>query len=103
MVQNDMHNVISVGIDKLIMTNRALNITYSNTVADMSTYPYLLVGVENISGNLNGTNKTIDNAIGIMTPTNPKKIATQVFKDTCSLKNIADKATTNTGVSDAIL
>jgi len=70
MVQNDMHNVISVGIDKLIMTNRALNITYSNTVADMSTYPYLLVGVENIAGNLNGTNKTIDNAIGIMTHNN---------------------------------
>ena len=39
----------------------------------------------------------------IKTPTNPIKIAIQVFKETCSLKIIADKATTNTGVKDAIL
>ena len=39
----------------------------------------------------------------IKTPIKPIKIATHVLKETCSLKIIADKATTKTGVSDAIL
>ena len=39
----------------------------------------------------------------ISTPIKPIKMATHVLKETCSLKIIADKATTKTGVSDAIL
>ena len=37
------------------------------------------------------------------TPIKPTKIATHVFKETCSLNIIADSATTNTGVKEAIL
>ena len=37
------------------------------------------------------------------TPTNPIKIAIHIFKETCSRNISADKATTKTGVSDAIL
>ena len=36
------------------------------------------------------------------TPKKPTNIAIQVLKLTCSFKIIADKATTNTGVKDAI-
>ena len=36
------------------------------------------------------------------TPKKPANIAIQVLKLTCSFKIIADKATTNTGVKDAI-
>ena len=39
----------------------------------------------------------------IKTPKKPIKIANQVFRDTYSLNIIADKATTSTGVSAAIL
>ena len=39
----------------------------------------------------------------ISTPKKPIKIATHVFNETCSLKIIADNATTKTGVRDAIL
>ena len=38
----------------------------------------------------------------IKTPRKPTKIAIHVFKFTCSLNIIADKATTIIGVSDAI-
>ena len=50
-----------------------------------------------------GSNIDNPGLIIISTPINPINIAIQVFKDTYSLNNIADKATTNTGVSEAIL
>ena len=39
----------------------------------------------------------------ISTPIKPTKIAIHVFKETCSLNIMADKATTKTGVREAIL
>ena len=39
----------------------------------------------------------------ISTPIKPIKIAIHVFKETCYLKIIADKATTKTGVKEAML
>ena len=39
----------------------------------------------------------------ISTPIKPTKIAIHVFKETCSLKIMADKATTKTGVKEAML
>ena len=54
---------------------------------------------------INDLGSKIDNPglIIISTPIKPIKIAIHVFKETCSLNIIADKATTKTGVSDAIL
>ena len=39
----------------------------------------------------------------ISTPIKPTKIAIHVFKETCSLNIMADKATTKTGVKEAML
>ena len=50
-----------------------------------------------------GSNKDNPGLIIINTPTKPTKIAIHVFRDTCSLSIIADKATTKTGVREAIL
>ena len=50
-----------------------------------------------------GSNIDSPGLITIKTPRKPMKIATQVFKDTYSLNIIADKETTITGASAAIL
>ena len=66
MVQNNFNNVISIGVDKLMINNRKLNVSYSNLAVDISEYPYLLVSSEDITENIHGTNKLLDKALGIM-------------------------------------
>lgn len=91
MVRNDLKNVVAIGADKLILSNRQITANYSNVSIDVSDYPYLLLSVENINDNLFGTNKYLDNALGIMTPLN---LLTKSFSE-CNyieLKNTTGKS-----------
>lgn len=64
-------NVISIGVDKLLINNTKIGINYSNASVDMTQYPYLLVSLDNIDHITYGSNKNLDNAIGVMSPQIP--------------------------------
>jgi len=67
-VNNEPRNIVSIGASKLIITNRPIEIGYSNSNTNISNTPYLLINVSNIDYATFGTNKLIDNSLGIMTP-----------------------------------
>jgi len=67
-VNNEPRNVVSIGASKLLITNRPIEIGYSTSNSNVSGTPYLLINVSNIDYTTFGTNKLIDNSIGIMTP-----------------------------------
>lgn len=70
-------NVVSVGVDKMIVSNRNIDISYSNVAAEFTRYPYLLLNVENIDYTTYGTNTKLEKSLGLMTPliTLPKSLA----------------------------
>lgn len=64
-------NVVSVGVDKMIVSNRNTTINYSNASAEFTRYPYLMLNVDNIDYTTYGTNTKIEKALGLMTPLIP--------------------------------
>jgi hypothetical protein len=67
-VNNEPRNIVSIGASKLLITNRPIEIGYSTSNSNVSCMPYLLINVSNIDYTTFGTNKLIDNSLGIMTP-----------------------------------
>lgn len=64
-------NIVSIGIDRMILDNRNMGLSYSNSFVNMTKIPYLIVNVDGINDVVSGTNSKIDNAIGFMTPAIP--------------------------------
>lgn len=62
------HNIISIGVSKLLFSARSLDVGYSSATASPENTPYLMVNVDNIDYVQYGTNKLIDNSIGLMVP-----------------------------------
>jgi hypothetical protein len=67
-VGHEPHNIISIGVFKLLFSARSLDVGYSSTTASPENIPYLMVNVNNIDYVQYGTNKLIDNSIGLMVP-----------------------------------
>ena len=71
-VSHDYKNVVSFSIDKIILSNRACIQTYNSNIAPrLNDNPYLTVSVKGIHYSSYGTNKTLNNTIGIYTPLIP--------------------------------
>ena len=66
MVNYKFKNVVSVGLERLIVDNRKFNIEYTDVNRDFADYPYLSVSVDNLDSLVYGTNETSSKAIGIM-------------------------------------
>ncbi len=61
-------NIISIGLDKLILDNRNHNIEYSSESINMLKYPYVLVNIgDRIDGNAYG-DEFVNSSIGQMIP-----------------------------------
>jgi hypothetical protein len=74
-INHEPHNIISIGINKLLTSARNIEVGYSNTVTNVENIPYLMVNVDNIDYVHFGTNKLIDNSIGLMVPYIPLPIS----------------------------
>ena len=71
MVNYKFKNVVSVGLERLIVDNRKFNIEYTDVNRDFADYPYLSVSVDNLDSLVYGTNETSSKAIGIMVAKTP--------------------------------
>ena len=71
MVNYKFKNVVSVGLERLILDNRKFNIEYTDVNRDFADYPYLSVSVDNLDSLVYGTNETSSKAIGIMVAKTP--------------------------------
>lgn len=87
-VNNEYHNIVSFSIDKIILSNRICIESYTgNTSPRLNSNPYLTVSIDNINLSSYGTNKTLNNTMGIFTPLIPlpvelSNIAYLEFKNT---------------------
>lgn len=71
-VSHDYKNVVSFSVDKIILPNRPCIQSYSSNVAPrLNDYPYLAMNVTGINFSSYGTNRTLNNTIGIFTPLIP--------------------------------
>jgi hypothetical protein len=71
-VSHDYKNVVSFSVEKIILPNRPCIQSYNSNVAPrLNDYPYLAVNVNGINFSSYGTNKTLNNTMGIFTPLMP--------------------------------
>lgn len=75
-VSQDYKNVVSFSVEKIILPNRPCIQSYSSNISPrLNDYPYLAVNVTGINFSSYGTNKTLNNTIGIFTPLFPLPIS----------------------------
>lgn len=67
-VNSEPKNIISIGVSKLMLSSRNLRIGYSTNLVSSENNAMILVLVDNIDYATYGTNKLIDNSLGLMTP-----------------------------------
>ena len=71
-VSHDYKNVVAFTVDKIILPNRPCIQSYNSNIAPrLNDYPYLAVNVNGINFSSYGTNKTLNNTMGIFTPLMP--------------------------------
>ena len=71
-VSHDYKNVVSFSVDKIIVTNRACHQSYNSNIAPrLNDNPYITLNIKGINFSSYGTNKTLNNTIGIYTPLIP--------------------------------
>jgi len=71
-VSQNYKNVIAFSIDKIILSNRVCNTSYTSNVSPrLNDNPYLAVSVAGINFSSYGTNRTLNETIGIYTPLIP--------------------------------
>jgi hypothetical protein len=65
-------NVISFSIDKIILPNRPCIQSYNSNISPrINDYPYIAINIEGINYSSYGTNKTLNNTVGVYTPLIP--------------------------------
>jgi hypothetical protein len=75
-VSQNYKNVIAFSIDKIILPNRPCMLTYESNVAPrLNDNPYLTVISKGINFSSYGTNKTLNETLGIYTPLIPLPIS----------------------------
>lgn len=71
-VSQNYKNVVAFSIDKIILPNRVCNLSYTSNVAPrLNDNPYLAVSVAGINFSSYGTNRTLNETLGIYTPLIP--------------------------------
>lgn len=71
-VSQNYKHVVAFSVDKIILPNRVCQVGYtSNLTARLNDNPYLAVVIQGINFSSYGTNKTLNETIGIYTPLIP--------------------------------
>lgn len=70
-VSMDYKNIISISLDTIISSNRLLDYNYnSNTYVRINDNPYLMASIDNLEFSGRGTNKKLNETMGIYIPFN---------------------------------
>ena len=91
-VSHDYKSVVAFSIDKIVLPNRPCIQSYNSNISPrLNDYPYLAINVGGINFSSYGTNKTLNNTIGIFTPLLPlpkslSEISYLEFKNTSTQK-----------------
>ena len=68
-------NVSSINLDKIVTSNRYFDYNYhSNTHVRINDNPYIITNIKNLEYSSKGTNKNLDNTLGIFMPLTPLSI-----------------------------
>lgn len=71
-VSQDYKNVVAFSVDKIILPNRISQVSYTSNLAPrLNDNPYLAVAIQGINFSSYGTNKTLNETLGIYTPLIP--------------------------------
>lgn len=71
-VSNEYKNVVAFSVDKIILPNRPCIQSYNSNISPrLNDYPYIALNIEGINFSSYGTNRTLNNTIGIFTPLIP--------------------------------
>ena len=91
-VSHDYKNVVAFSVEKIILPNRPCIQSYNSNIAPrLNDYPYITVTAAGINFSSYGTNKTLNNTLGIFTSLTPlpkllSNVAYLEFKNTSSQK-----------------
>jgi len=91
-VSHDYKNVVSFSVDKIILPNRSCIKSYNSNISPrLNDNPYLTLNIKGIDFSSYGTNKTLNNTIGIYTPLIPlpitlSEVSYLEFKNTSTQK-----------------
>jgi hypothetical protein len=92
-VSNEYHNIVHFSVDKIVLSNRYCTQSYdtANSSVRLNDNPYLTVNIDGINYSSYGTNKTLNNTLGVFTPLTPfpksiSDISYLEFKNTSSQK-----------------
>ena len=71
-VSHDYKNVVAFSVEKIILSNRPCIQYYNSSISPrLNDYPYITITVAGINFSSYGTNKTLNNTLGIFTPLMP--------------------------------
>jgi hypothetical protein len=71
-VSQDYKNVVAFSVEKIILPNRVCNVGYTSNLAPrLNDNPYLALVIQGINFSSYGTNKTLNETLGIYTPLIP--------------------------------
>jgi hypothetical protein len=91
-VSHDYKNVVAFSIEKIILPNRPCIQSYNSNISPrLNDYPYITITVAGINFSSYGTNRTLNDTIGIFTPILPiprqlSDISYLEFKNTTTQK-----------------
>ena len=91
-VSHDYKNVVAFSIDKIILPNRPCIQSYNSNIAPrLNDYPYIAITVSGINFSSYGTNRTLNDTIGIFTsilplPKQLSDVSYLEFKNTSTQK-----------------
>jgi hypothetical protein len=75
-VSHDYKNIVAFSIDNIILPNRPCVNSYNSNIAPrLNDYPYITINVKGINFSSYGTNKNLNNTIGVYTPLIPLPIS----------------------------
>ena len=70
-VDYEPKNIISIGVDSLLVNSRNYNNSYSLEEVNVSKFPFLSLSIDNVDGVMYSTNHKLNKALGLMIPYTP--------------------------------
>ena len=70
-ITNNIKNIVSIKLEKSIIPNKNLNITYTSTSNTLDNYPFIIVDVGDINDVIYGSNDNLSSSLAVMSAITP--------------------------------
>ena len=70
-IQNKLKNIVSIKLEKTILPNKNINITYTSNTLTLDNNPFIIVEVGNVDDVIYGSNDIFNNCLAIMNSLTP--------------------------------